>query len=88
MQCRFEIYGFLYALQDAYGACIFIRLIAHDGSIAVTLYMSKSRVAPLYATTIPRLELCGTLLLTEFINDVQLELKQLNIACNISNVYL
>lgn len=49
------LHGFCDASQAAYGACVYIRNQSPDGSTTVNLLMSKSRVAPMRTTTIPRL---------------------------------
>ncbi|XP_015377915.1 PREDICTED: uncharacterized protein LOC107172149 [Diuraphis noxia] len=59
-----------------------------DAHTCVKLYTSRSRVAPMKTTTIPRLELCGALLLTELVAEVQGELAKLNIVLHQDNVHL
>lgn len=65
--CKIEIHGFCDALQEAFGASIYVRSIAANGLVSVR------------ATTVPRLELCGALLLVELMDDVWKELEVLNI---------
>ncbi|XP_058465271.1 uncharacterized protein LOC131438898 [Malaya genurostris] len=62
-----ELHGFSDASKRAYGAVVYIRCITKEGTINVSLVASKSRVAPLKPTTIPRLELCGAKLLAELV---------------------
>ncbi|XP_036317473.1 uncharacterized protein LOC118732444, partial [Rhagoletis pomonella] len=64
-----QIHGFCDASIAAYGACIYIRAES-DGHILTNLLCSKSRVAPLKALTVPKLELSGALLLAELIAKV------------------
>ncbi|KAK9692831.1 Pao retrotransposon peptidase [Popillia japonica] len=65
-----ELHGFCDASERAYGACVYIRTTHQNGSHNVTLLCAKSRVAPLKRVTLPRLELCGAVLLTRLINTV------------------
>ncbi|XP_065091051.1 uncharacterized protein LOC135712014 [Ochlerotatus camptorhynchus] len=65
-----ELHGFSDASKRAYGAVVYIRSINKDGTIFVNLVASKSRVAPLKPSTIPRLELCGALLLADLVRKV------------------
>lgn len=62
---QFEVHGFCDASMEAYGACIYIRSSDHQGIWHARLLCSKTRVAPLKSTTIPRLELSGALLLAQ-----------------------
>jgi len=83
-----ELHRFADASQEAYGACVYIRSVAANGSITVSLVASKSIVAPLKPTTIPRLELSGALLLAELAHNVLLELAKVNIIINSSSIML
>jgi len=67
---RAEIHGFSDASQYAYGACIFLRTIDKNQNVFVNLLVSKTRVAPLKSISIPRLELCGALLLSKLFSKV------------------
>ena len=53
---------------------MYLRTVYHDCSIQVSLVTAKSRVAPLKTQTIPRLELCGALLLTDLLTQVAADL--------------
>ncbi|CAG9136375.1 unnamed protein product [Plutella xylostella] len=57
-----EYHTFTDASEKAYGACVYVRAVAVDGSVSVRLLASKNKVSPIKASTIPRLELCGALL--------------------------
>lgn len=67
---RFELHGFCDASVNAYGACVYVRSINHDGNIQTSLLCSKTRVAPLKALSIPRLELCAAALLVKLMEKV------------------
>jgi len=83
-----QLHGFCDASQEAYGACIYARTQNSNGEFETSLYVSKSRVAPLHATTIPRLELCGAVLLSDLTNEVISELKKLNITLHQHDIVL
>jgi len=64
---QIELHGFCDASQEAYGACIYVRTRDKDsdGGFCSRLLCSRSRVTPLKGSTIPRLELCGALVLAQ-----------------------
>ncbi|XP_063993427.1 uncharacterized protein LOC135171065 [Diachasmimorpha longicaudata] len=66
-----QLHGFCDASEVAYGACVYLRSKDKDGNVIVSLLCAKSRVAPLKRQTIPRLELCGALLLTTLVDNLK-----------------
>lgn len=74
-----QIHGFCDASINGYGACIYIRSVSNNDKIYINLLCSKSKVAPLRPTTIPKLELCGALLLSKLLVQVK---KTLILKCS------
>ncbi|XP_039303907.1 uncharacterized protein LOC120357485 [Solenopsis invicta] len=54
-----QLHGFCDASERAYGACVYVREQIRPDKIKIALICSKSRVAPMKALSLPRLELCG-----------------------------
>ncbi|XP_043064790.1 uncharacterized protein LOC122320687, partial [Drosophila ficusphila] len=65
-----ELHGFSDASINAYGGCIYA-VSSSQGRREAQLLCAKSRVAPLKTLTIPKLELCAALLLSQLIREVR-----------------
>ncbi|XP_018308523.1 uncharacterized protein [Mycetomoellerius zeteki] len=76
-----ELHGFADASQQAYGACVYMRSISENGQVESHLIASKSRIAPVKSLSIPRLELCGALVLAQLVDKLK---NCLN--CKIDNI--
>ncbi|XP_044574134.1 uncharacterized protein LOC123258335 [Drosophila ananassae] len=68
-QSKVQYHGFCDASQQAYGAAIYVR-IEHAQEVSISLLTAKTRVAPVKTMSIPRLELCGAVLLAELFQSV------------------
>ncbi|XP_014215260.1 uncharacterized protein LOC106644326 [Copidosoma floridanum] len=62
-----EIHGFTDTSKRAYAAVLYLRTLTKD-MVFTLLEISKTKVAPLKALSIPRLELCGAHLLSKLVN--------------------
>ncbi|GFY46794.1 integrase catalytic domain-containing protein [Trichonephila inaurata madagascariensis] len=66
---RIIIYVFADASTLAYGAVLYVQSISEE-DVSTRLLCSKSRVAPVKPITIPRLELCACVLLSQLLEKV------------------
>ncbi|XP_039310735.1 uncharacterized protein LOC120358921 [Solenopsis invicta] len=65
-----QIHGFCDASEKAYGAAIYFRTKLGNDAYHIELLCSKSRVAPLKAVSLPRLELLAAVLLARLVKKV------------------
>ncbi|XP_046868707.1 uncharacterized protein LOC124461197 [Drosophila willistoni] len=70
-----ELHGFSDASTKASAAVVYSRVINKDGSISTSIMAAKSRMAPLKQQSLPRLELCAALLLSQLIRSIKAALR-------------
>ena len=77
-----QFHGFCDASERAYAAVLYVRL-EYMQKIQIHLVSSKTKVAPIKTLSIPRLELCGALLLAELIDAIppKLDISNYSIKC-------
>ncbi|XP_066256304.1 uncharacterized protein [Euwallacea similis] len=68
---RHELHGFSDASEAAYGSAVYVRSVDRNGDIAVRLLCAKSKVSPLKSLTVPRLELCGVLVMARLMSKIR-----------------
>lgn len=75
---HFSLHGFSDASELGFAAVVYLRVETDDGRVSVHLLMGKSKVAPIRTRlTIPKLELCGAVLLTKLLHHVFLCLQRI-----------
>ena len=82
-RCYFEkepskdvcLHVFCDASMTAYGAVAYLRSTYENGTPTCRLVMAKSKVAPLATRTLPQLELCAAVLLTQVVENVRKAIK-------------
>jgi len=70
-----QLHGFSDSSEKAYAAAVYLRTVQDDGLIVVRLVTAKTKVAPIKSLSIPRLELCGALMLARLMASVKKAMK-------------
>lgn len=68
---KLEIHGFGDSSEAALGSIVYLRSVDRDGNVIVRFVTSKTRVAPVRQSTLPRLELCAAVLTAELVVHVK-----------------
>ena len=66
-----QLIGFSDASEKAYCGVVYLRSTDIIGGVHTSLVMAKTRVAPIKKVSLPRLELCGALLLAQLMKHLQ-----------------
>lgn len=77
---QIQLHGFCDASSLAYGAVIYSRILTSAG-YETDIVISKTRVAPIKTISVPRLELCGAVLLAKLFHIVKKALTIDEISC-------
>lgn len=70
-----QIHGFSDASERAYSGVVYLRIEDSNGNTHTSMVMAKTRVAPIKRQTIPRLELCGPLVMARILSQCKEVLK-------------
>ncbi|KAJ8870760.1 hypothetical protein PR048_027059 [Dryococelus australis] len=66
-----QMHWFSDSSKCGYTAVVYLRITLPDGPVSVHLIIDKSKVAPTKQVSLPRLELCGALLLARTMHKIQ-----------------
>ncbi|CAI6354007.1 unnamed protein product [Macrosiphum euphorbiae] len=81
---RVILCGFCDASERGYAAVVYIRSENSSGTPFVSLLGSKTKLAPMAASTIPRLELCGAVLLAKWMSRIK---ETLNVEVEVVEIH-
>ena len=72
-----DLHGFSDASELAYAVVVYLRSIDADGVVHASNVIAKTKVSPIKRVTIPRLELCGALVVARLFHHCRKLLKSL-----------
>ena len=70
-----QLHGFSDASEKAYSGVVYLRMEDSIGTVDTSMVIAKTRVAPIKRQTIPRLELCGALVMAQILSQSKDVLK-------------
>ncbi len=70
-----QLHGFSDASEKAFAGVVYMRTLYQDASVDVSIIMAKTKVAPVHGDTIPRLELCGAVLVARLMSHIKTIMK-------------
>ena len=65
-----QLHGFCDASEAAYSGVVYVRAEDEQNNVHTSLVLAKTKVAPLKRLSIPRLELCGAVILAKLLHHV------------------
>ncbi|XP_055315885.1 uncharacterized protein LOC129575819, partial [Sitodiplosis mosellana] len=68
---KVEVHGFCDACKKALSANVYVRFVNENQQVNVMLVAAKTKNAPMIEQTIPKLELCATVLLVKLVKSVR-----------------
>ena len=68
---KIQLHGFCDTSVEPYAAVLYVRTVYSDNSVSVSMLASKTRVCPLKAQTIPRLELLAAVILSRLFTTIR-----------------
>ena len=63
-----QLHAFCDASESAYAGVVYLRAVDQDGLVQVSLIMAKTKVAPTKHLTMPKLELCGAVIVAKLLS--------------------
>lgn len=76
---KIQIIGMCDASMLGYAAVVYLRCVSSN-QVKISIIKAKTKVAPLKVQTVPRLELCGAVLLSKLMQSLQYLIKKLSIS--------
>ena len=63
-----QLHGFCDASESAYAMVVYLRALDQEGLVHISLIMAKTKVVPIKHLTMPRIELCGAVIVAKLLS--------------------